>query len=136
MGSDKTSARVGGKTWWQWVLLSSPASCHVIADTRAASVVSTFMASARPQVWVADVMEFLKVLLSFVDSTPPVDRLRVSNAYLTFSTAAGTSPRSVLLGVTANVDFCDRPDGILEHVIGCQPWVRCRRLLSVCGRED
>ena len=34
VGSDETSARVGGKTWWQWVLLSSTAVCHVIADTR------------------------------------------------------------------------------------------------------
>ena len=54
VGSDETSARVGGKTWWQWVLLSSTAICHVIADTRAASVVRTFMDGARPQVWVAD----------------------------------------------------------------------------------
>jgi transposase len=54
VGSDETSARVGGKTWWQWVLLSSTAICHLIADTRAAAVVTTFMAGARPQVWVAD----------------------------------------------------------------------------------
>ena len=54
VGSDETSARVGGKTWWQWVLLSSTAICHVIADTRAASVVTTFMDGAQPQVWVAD----------------------------------------------------------------------------------
>ena len=54
VGSDETSARVCGKTWWQWVLLSSTAICHVIADTRAASVVTTFLAGARPQVWVAD----------------------------------------------------------------------------------
>jgi len=54
VGSDETSARVGGKTWWQWVPLSSTAICHLIADTRAASVVTTFMAGARPQVWVAD----------------------------------------------------------------------------------
>ncbi len=52
--SDETSARVGGKTWWQWVLLSATAVCHVIADTRAASVVTAFMDGARPQVWVAD----------------------------------------------------------------------------------
>jgi transposase len=51
VGSDETSARVGGKTWWQWVLLSSTAICHVIADTRAAVVVSTFMDGAQPQVW-------------------------------------------------------------------------------------
>jgi len=34
VGSDETSARVRGKTWWHWVLLSSTAICHVIADTR------------------------------------------------------------------------------------------------------
>lgn len=54
VASDETTARVGGRTWWQWVLLSSTAVCHVIADTRAASVVTSFMAGARPQVWVAD----------------------------------------------------------------------------------
>jgi transposase len=54
VGSDETSARVGGKTWWQWVLLSSTAICHLIADTRAASVVSRFLDGAQPQVWVAD----------------------------------------------------------------------------------
>jgi transposase len=37
VGSDETSARVRGKTWWQWVLLSATAICHVIADTRAAA---------------------------------------------------------------------------------------------------
>jgi transposase len=54
VGSDETSARVGGKNWWQWVLLGSTAICHVIADTRAASVVTAFMNGARPEVWVAD----------------------------------------------------------------------------------
>jgi transposase len=54
VGSDETSARVAGKTWWQWVLLGSTAIYHVIADTRAASVVTTLLDGARPQVWVAD----------------------------------------------------------------------------------
>jgi len=54
VGSDETSARVRGKTWWQWVLLGSTAICHVIADTRAASVVTAFMEGAQPEVWVAD----------------------------------------------------------------------------------
>ena len=54
VGSDETSARVGGRTWWQWVLLSSTAICHVIAETRAASVATVFLAGARPEVWVAD----------------------------------------------------------------------------------
>jgi transposase len=34
--SDETSARVKGKTWWQWVLLSSTAVYHLITDSRAA----------------------------------------------------------------------------------------------------
>jgi transposase len=54
VASDETSARVGGKTWWQWVLLSSTAICHVIADTRAASVVATFLQGVQPEIWVAD----------------------------------------------------------------------------------
>jgi transposase len=54
VGSDETSARVRGKTWWQWVLLSSTAICHVIADTRAASVVTIFLQGVQPEVWVAD----------------------------------------------------------------------------------
>ncbi len=54
VGSDETSARVGGKTWWQWVLLSTTAIYHVIADTRAASVVTTFLNGVQPEIWVAD----------------------------------------------------------------------------------
>jgi len=54
VGSDETSARVRGKTWWQWVLLSSTAICHVIAETRAASVVTDFLQGRQPEVWVAD----------------------------------------------------------------------------------
>jgi transposase len=54
VGSDETSARVRGKTWWQWVLLSTTAIYHVIADTRAASVVTSFLNGAQPQIWVAD----------------------------------------------------------------------------------
>ncbi len=54
VGSDETSARVAGRTWWQWVLLSSTAICHIIAESRAASVVTTFLDGAQPGVWVAD----------------------------------------------------------------------------------
>ena len=54
VGSDETSARVAGRPWWQWVLLGSTAICHVLAPTRAACVVTTFLQGARPEVWVAD----------------------------------------------------------------------------------
>ena len=54
VASDETSARVKGKTWWQWVLLSSTAIYHVIADSRGAKVVIDFLQGAVPEVWVAD----------------------------------------------------------------------------------
>lgn len=54
IASDETSARVKGKTWWQWVLLSSSAVYHLIADSRGAQVVTDFLRGAKPQVWVAD----------------------------------------------------------------------------------
>lgn len=54
IASDETSARVKGKTWWQWVMSSSAGVYHVIAGTRAATVVKTFLDGAVPQVWVAD----------------------------------------------------------------------------------
>ncbi|HTQ80965.1 MAG TPA: IS66 family transposase [Thermoanaerobaculia bacterium] len=54
VASDETSARVQGKTWWQWVLLSSTAVHHLIADTRAACVVTGFLQGAKPEIWVAD----------------------------------------------------------------------------------
>jgi transposase len=54
VASDETSARVKGKTWWQWVLLSSTAIYHLIADSRGAQVVTDFLGGAKPEVWVAD----------------------------------------------------------------------------------
>src|SRR6266851_2912641 len=40
VASDETSARVEGKNWWQWVLLSSTAVHHLIADSRGAAVLT------------------------------------------------------------------------------------------------
>jgi transposase len=54
VASDETSARVKGKTWWQWVLLSSTAIYHVIVDTRGAGGVRDFLQGVVPEVWVAD----------------------------------------------------------------------------------
>jgi len=54
IASDETSARVMGQTWWQWVLTSSTAVYHLIAETRGAKVVVDFLRGARPEVWVAD----------------------------------------------------------------------------------
>lgn len=54
VASDETSARVNGKTWWQWVLMSSTAIYHLITDSRGAKVVTGFLNGAVPEVWVAD----------------------------------------------------------------------------------
>jgi len=54
VASDETSARVEGKNWWQWVLLSSTAVHHLIADSRSAAVLTDFLGETKPEVWVAD----------------------------------------------------------------------------------
>jgi transposase len=54
VASDETSARVEGKNWWQWVLLSSTAVRHLIADSRGAAVLTEFLGETKPDVWVAD----------------------------------------------------------------------------------
>src|ERR1700739_1018471 len=54
VASDETSARVEGKKWWQWVLLSSTAVHHLIADSRGAAVLTDFLGETKPEVWVAD----------------------------------------------------------------------------------
>src|SRR5260370_1399149 len=54
VASEETSARVEGKNWWQWVLLSSTAVHHLIADSRGAVVLSDFLGETKPDVWVAD----------------------------------------------------------------------------------
>jgi transposase len=54
VASDETSARVEGKNWWQWVLLSSTAVHHLIANSRGAAVLTDFLGETKPDVWVAD----------------------------------------------------------------------------------
>jgi len=54
VASDETSARVEGKTWWQWVLVSSTAVHHLIADSRGAAVLTDFLGETKPDVWIAD----------------------------------------------------------------------------------
>jgi hypothetical protein len=44
----------------------------------------------------AGVVDFSMALLSFADSAPRAYRLKAGNAYLTFSTSAGTFPLSML----------------------------------------
>src|SRR6266481_4981186 len=51
---------------------------------------STIAAGTTP----AGVVDFFMALLSFADSAPRAYRLKAGNAYLTFSTSTGTSPRS------------------------------------------
>ena len=54
IASDETSARVEGKTCWQWVFGSATAVAHRIAASRGKAVVSEFLEGATPEVWVSD----------------------------------------------------------------------------------
>jgi transposase len=54
IASDETSARVKGKTWWQWTFGCATAVYHLIAPTRGKCVPTEFLAGARPSVWLSD----------------------------------------------------------------------------------
>jgi transposase len=54
IASDETSARVKGKTWWQWTFNCATAVYHVIAETRGKCVPTRFLGPVRPKVWLSD----------------------------------------------------------------------------------
>ena len=54
IGSDETSARVCGKTEWEWVFQNESVSYHVIRPTRGATVIEQVMAGHEPEAWISD----------------------------------------------------------------------------------
>jgi len=54
--SDETSARVCGKTWWEWVFVGTLAVLHVIRPSRGKAVVQNLFGSLQPMVWVSDML--------------------------------------------------------------------------------
>jgi transposase len=54
IASDETSARVQGKTWWQWTFGCATACYFVMAETRGKCVPTEFLAGARPKMWLSD----------------------------------------------------------------------------------
>ena len=54
IASDETSARVKGKTHWQWTFGCATAVYHLIAPTRGKCVPTDFLAGVRPKVWLSD----------------------------------------------------------------------------------
>ncbi len=54
IASDETSARVCGKTWWQWLFACDQAVYHIIRPTRGKAVPVEFLAGAKPKVWLSD----------------------------------------------------------------------------------
>ena len=54
--SDETSARVIGKTWWEWVFVTTLAVLHVIRPSRGKAVVQALFGEIRPAVWVSDML--------------------------------------------------------------------------------
>jgi transposase len=54
IASDETSARVKGKTWWQWTFGCATAVYFVLASTRGKCVPTAFLAGAKPRMWLSD----------------------------------------------------------------------------------
>ena len=51
INSDETSARVAGRTCWQWTFQTPEASYHLIAASRGGEVIDAFLDGAEPVVW-------------------------------------------------------------------------------------
>lgn len=58
--SDETSARVKGKTEWEWVFQNEDVCFHVMCATRGASVIYDVLGDHRPEVWVSDLFSAQK----------------------------------------------------------------------------
>ncbi|MGH3266150.1 MAG: IS66 family transposase, partial [Trebonia sp.] len=54
--SDETSARVSGKTWWEWVFIGSLTVLHIIRPSRGKTVVQSLFGAVHPAVWVSDML--------------------------------------------------------------------------------
>ena len=54
--SDETSARVTGRTWWEWVFVGTLAALHIIRPCRGKAVVQALFGAIRPAVWVSDML--------------------------------------------------------------------------------
>src|SRR5215207_10540159 len=54
INSDETSARVAGRTHWQWVFQTPAAGYHVIVPGRGGEVIDAFLAGVEPEVWGSD----------------------------------------------------------------------------------
>lgn len=54
VASDETSARVAGRTHWQWTFVAGTAVSHVIVPSRGKAVPVEFLAGAAPEVWISD----------------------------------------------------------------------------------
>ena len=53
---DETSARVQGKTWWEWVFVGTLAVLHIIRPSRGLTVPQSLFGAIRPAVWVSDML--------------------------------------------------------------------------------
>ncbi len=56
VGSDETSVRVDGETWWGWVFQTVQAAVFRIQPRRNADVLVTFLDGATPGTWVSDLL--------------------------------------------------------------------------------
>ena len=54
INADETSARVAGRTEWQWTFQTPEASYHVIAASRGSEVIAAFLQGVEPEVWGSD----------------------------------------------------------------------------------
>ncbi len=58
--SDETSARVNGKSQWEWVFQNEQVCFHIIRPSRGSNVIEEVMGGQQPEVWVSDLFSAQK----------------------------------------------------------------------------
>ena len=71
--SDETSARVCGRTEWEWVFQNDSVCLHVVCATRGGSVIYSVLGDHVPEVWVSD--------LFIAQKSHPAERWQVCLAH-------------------------------------------------------
>jgi len=91
INSDETSARVAGKTQWQWTFQTPEASYHLIAPSRSGDVIDAFLAGVEPEVWGSDL--YAPQMLT------PATEHQICHSHqardLTFAAEADTGPERI-----------------------------------------
>ncbi|MEM9153262.1 MAG: IS66 family transposase [Cyanobacteria bacterium P01_F01_bin.3] len=134
VGSDETSARVNGKTQWEWVFQNDQVCVPVIRASRAKAMIDSVMDAHRPQIWVSDLFsaqaahpaENWQVCLAHqlrdcqyaIDAGDDLFAPRMKRLFLR---AIALQRRRQRLAPSTFQQYCSRLRGALREILNLEP---------------